>query len=109
MDTSLCSQFVIAFGTLQANGAITLPDNFESYKRLRTSTSKLILAVGGATAGTYVFQQVAATASTRATFAQNCLNLVKNSGLDGIDIDWEFPGTADRDTFVALHKDLKAK
>ncbi len=86
-----------------------LPDNFANFKKLKTANSKLVLAIGGATAGTAVFQQNAATAASRARFAKNVLNLVVNNGLDGIDVDWEFPGASDRETFVALHSDLKAR
>lgn len=109
VDTRHCSVFVIAFGTLDASGNVGVPANFADFKKLKTSNSKLILALGGASAGTSIFKQNAATTASRATFAQNCLNLVKNNGLDGIDIDWEFPDSSDRGTFVALHSDLKAK
>lgn len=109
VDTNLCSIFILAFGTLDASGNVGVPDNFANFKKLKTPTSKLILALGGATADPSVFKQNAATASSRAKFAQNCLNLVKNYGLDGLDIDWEFPNSEDRTTYVALHQDLKAK
>jgi len=36
------------------------------------------------------------------------VNMVVHNGLDGIDIDWEFPDASDRATYVALHADLKA-
>lgn len=109
INPSYCSIFVIAFGTLDGNGNVGLPDNFANFKKLKTANSKLLLAVGGATAGTAVFQQNAATAASRARFAKNVLNLVVANGLDGIDIDWEFPDASDRSTFVALHADLKAR
>lgn len=109
ITSSYCSIFVIAFGSLDANGNVGLPDNFANFKKLRTANSKLVLAIGGATAGTAVFQQNAATAASRARFSKNVLNLVVNNGLDGIDIDWEFPDASDRATFVALHSDLKAR
>lgn len=109
INPSLCSIFVIAFGTLDGNGNVGLPDNFASFKKLRTANTKLVLAIGGATAGTAVFKQIAATPASRARFAKNALNLVVNNGLDGIDIDWEFPDTGDRAIFVALHSDLKAR
>lgn len=102
--------FMISFGTIDASGNVGLPSNFANFKKLRTSTSKLLLAVGGASADAKsAFTQVSSTAAGRATFAQNCLNIVKNNGLDGIDIDWEFPDSTERANFVALHQDLKNK
>lgn len=109
INPSYCSIFVIAFGSLDGNGNIGLPDNFANFKKLKTANSKLVLAIGGATAGTAAFKQNAATAASRTRFAKNALNVVANNGLDGIDIDWEFPEASDRSTFVALHSDLKAR
>lgn len=109
ISPSYCSVFVIAFGTLDGNGNVGLPDNFANFRKLKTTGTKLVLAIGGATAGTAVFKQIAATVASRARFAKNVLNLIVNNGLDGIDIDWEFPDASDRATFVALHSDLKAR
>lgn len=102
--------FMISFGTIDASGNVGLPSNFANFKKLKTATSKLILAIGGASwAAKNAFTQVSSTAAGRATFAQNCLNIVKNNGLDGIDIDWEFPENSERANYVALHQDLKNK
>lgn len=109
INPSLCSIFVIAFGTVDGSGNVGLPDNFANFKALRTANTKLVLAIGGATAGTGVFKQIAATAASRARFAKNVFNLLVNNGLDGIDIDWEFPDASDRAIFVALHSDLKVR
>lgn len=81
----------------------------ENFLKLKTPTSKVLLAVGGQTAGTWGFSQTASTPASRANFAQQCLNIVTKHNLDGIDIDWEFPTNAQRADFVKLHQDLKAK
>uniref|UniRef100_A0A336MD41 CSON015395 protein n=1 Tax=Culicoides sonorensis TaxID=179676 RepID=A0A336MD41_CULSO len=110
VDTSLCTMFMISFGTVDSNGNIGLPSNFANFKKLRTANSKLLLALGGADWNSKnAFTQIAASAAKRATFAQNCLNVVKNNGLDGIDIDWEFPDSNERANFVLLHQDVKNK
>uniref|UniRef100_A0A336KY38 CSON000037 protein n=1 Tax=Culicoides sonorensis TaxID=179676 RepID=A0A336KY38_CULSO len=110
VNTSLCTMFMISFGTVDSNGNIGLPSNFANFKKLRTANSKLLLAIGGAswTAKT-AFSAIAASATTRTTFAQNCLNVVQSNGLDGVDIDWEFPDSSDRTNFVALHQAIKNK
>lgn len=34
------------------------------------------------------------TAANRQTMANNIANFVKSNGLDGINIDWEYPGVS---------------
>ncbi len=53
---------------------------------------KLLVSVGGW--GAKNFTDAALTDSSRARFARSAVQMVKNYGLDGIDIDWEFPGQA---------------
>ena len=38
------------------------------------------------------FPVMAADAESRATFASQCVDLIKNYNFDGIDLDWEYPG-----------------
>lgn len=41
------------------------------------------------------FPSLAASEAARTKFAQQCVDLIKAYGFDGIDIDWEYPGYAD--------------
>lgn len=50
---------------------------------------KVLLSVGGWGAGN--FSEMAADAGHRKKFSENCLAAVKKYGLDGIDLDWEYP------------------
>lgn len=106
VDTKLCSTFVIAFATISGNGAITVPSNINNFLKLKTPTSKLTLSLGGGSAGVAGWRSIAGNATTRSVFAQNCLNICRDYGLDGVDVDWEFPDTDDRATFVALHQSI---
>ncbi len=50
---------------------------------------KFVLSVGGWGAGG--FSLMCRTAEGREAFAASCLKVVEKHGLDGIDIDWEYP------------------
>lgn len=77
---------------------------------------KVLLSVGGW--GARGFSGAAATKETRAVFIQSAQEIVAQYGLDGIDLDWEYPVNgawglvesqpADRDNFTALLKELRA-
>ena len=61
------------------------------------------------------FPAMAASASSRANFASQCVDLIKEYGFDGIDIDWEYPGyeehsgtAADKENFNLLLDDVRA-
>lgn len=51
---------------------------------------KLLVSVGGW--GADGFSDAALTSKSRNTFSESAVDLIKTYGLDGIDIDWEFPG-----------------
>ena len=75
---------------------------------------KVLLSVGGWEAGN--FSEMAADETHRKNFCKNCLNAVTKYGLDGIDIDWEYPTSSmagissspnDTQNFTLLMKDLR--
>ena len=53
----------------------------------------VILSIGGWTAGG--FSEMASTDKRRKSFAKDCKRIVKEYGLDGIDIDWEYPSCSE--------------
>lgn len=55
--------------------------------------TKIVLSVGG-WGGSYWFSSACSSSGNRATFTNALKNAVITFGLDGIDIDWEYPNSA---------------
>ncbi|HYF64280.1 MAG TPA: glycosyl hydrolase family 18 protein [Herpetosiphonaceae bacterium] len=69
---------------------------------------KVLISVGGWNNGDdRAFEEIAASSAKRATFATNLNNFMLQYGLDGIDIDWEYP-EAD-DAYTELIAAIRAK
>ena len=75
---------------------------------------KVMLSVGGWGSGR--FSEMASDPQRRMSFAEDCLAAVVRYGLDGIDIDWEYPTSDaagissspdDRENFNLLMRDLR--
>lgn len=84
--------------------------------RKQNPNLKVLLSVGGW--GARGFSGAAATPEARAVFIRSAQEVVEKYGLDGIDLDWEYPVNgawglvasqpADRDNFTPLLKELRA-
>lgn len=84
--------------------------------RKQNPNLKVLLSVGGW--GARGFSGAAATKETRAVFIQSVQEIIEKYGLDGIDLDWEYPVNGawglvesqptDRANFTALLKELRA-
>ena len=77
---------------------------------------KILLSIGGWESGR--FSEMAADANYRKSFVNDCQRVVKEFGLDGIDIDWEYPTSNaagisaspdDKENFTLLMNDLRKK
>jgi chitinase len=77
-------------------------------QKKKGKTLPLILSVGGWTPSS-VFPAIAADPVRRSRFAANCVAFMKQEGFDGIDIDWEYPKSADTANFTELIKAFRAE
>ena len=118
-DPTVMTHINYAFGTVNEtfNGVnIQNPDRLRMIVGLKQQNLelKVLLSIGGWTAGR--FSEMAATAETRSAFAKDCKRIVDDFGLDGIDMDWEYPSSSeagissspdDIDNFTLLMKELR--
>jgi chitinase len=80
---------------------------------------KVLISLGGQAGNVAGFVTAAATAAGRAALASSCIDMfvkgniaagVTAPGLfDGFNIDWEFPGPADKQNFTALLKEFRTQ
>ncbi|RSH80958.1 uncharacterized protein EHS24_008387 [Apiotrichum porosum] len=91
-----------AFAEPTSSGGLTFDVSDEGSLLTRLATlahaagKKVKLSVGGWTGSAY-FSTLCASSSKRATFIANIVAAVTKYDLDGIDIDWEYPGAEGAD------------
>ena len=112
-----------AFARIDAEGKAVLPhpgvpDNLQYLRSLQAKNPqlKILLSVGGWEAEG--FSDAAASAASRETFARSVVALLREHSLDGVDLDWEYPGQSvagiksrpeDKQNFTALLKEMRAQ
>lgn len=110
-----------AFARIDADGRIAFPfpnlaPALQSVVALKKQNPQLriIVSVGGWTADG--FSDAALTDASRDTFAKSAVDLLRESGADGIDLDWEYPGQGvagikyrpqDKQNFTLMLKKLR--
>ncbi|KAH7394065.1 glycoside hydrolase superfamily [Phaeosphaeria sp. MPI-PUGE-AT-0046c] len=71
---------------------------------------KVLLSIGG---WTYTntkknLDPVGASDTARKNFAASCVNMIKNYGFDGIDVDWEYPQSEEQgDQFLSMLREVR--
>lgn len=110
IDYTSLTHIAHAFVIPNSDGSLRI-DSWYLYPQLITEAHKnnvkVLAAVGGfgQSAG---FSPMAANASAREKFITNMVNFCKTHGYDGVDLDWEYPGAADRANFATLVSELRA-
>ena len=123
VDAHSMTRINYAFALL-ASGRVVLsnPDdaaNLEQLTALRKQnpTLQILLSIGG-WGGSGGFSDAALTSQSRAVFIESAAAVVKQFDLDGLDVDWEYPGLAgagnkfraeDKANFTLLLRELRVR
>lgn len=122
IDPTRLTHINFAFGRIEG-GKVVLPQprvgaNLAYLRSLKESNPRLkvLLSVGGWEAEG--FSDAALSAASRSAFAESVVALLREHSLDGVDIDWEYPGQSvagiksrpeDKHNFTALLQALRAR
>jgi GH18 family chitinase len=97
---------VNASGTLDAVNPTTLASVIA---KARANNAKVFVGINDGTGdGKTNFKNMASSATGRNNFVKDVMNKVRQYGFDGVDMDWEFPTTADGTdaTYSLMMKEL---
>ncbi|KAI1465659.1 glycoside hydrolase family 18 protein [Daldinia caldariorum] len=90
------------FGKIARDMSVSIDDThkqWDDFKKLNASGIKVILSLGGwgdsTDPATYDILRATMSTNGRETFTNNVAKFANDEGLDGIDIDWEYPGAPD--------------
>lgn len=118
-DPSLVTHINYAFGHVDSTFSKVVIDResrLQEIANLKKNAPhlKVLLSIGGWGSGR--FSEMAADEQCRLSFARDCRRVVDQFGLDGIDIDWEYPTSraagisasdADTENYTLLMRDIR--
>ncbi|ELT96742.1 hypothetical protein CAPTEDRAFT_109221, partial [Capitella teleta] len=114
INAHLCTHIIIAFARLDWQNLDIQPlewndeATYAVFRELKVENPelKVLVAVGGWNVGSWTFSQLTATETSRRIFAENVVQFLNKEGLDGLDVDWEYPVDAQQqfsELLEALH------
>ncbi|MDF2909081.1 MAG: glycoside hydrolase family 18 [Herbinix sp.] len=112
IDVSKLTHINYAFANIGSDYKITLgypdvdPANLTKLVTLKRSNPnlKLLIAVGG-WSWSARFSDAALTDASRTVFADSCVDFIVKYGMDGVDIDWEYPVSGGLSTNIRRPED----
>ncbi|TPX08096.1 uncharacterized protein E0L32_010163 [Thyridium curvatum] len=112
IDSSAYTHIHFAFGTLTADYEVQTGDELSSYQFSQfklIKNARKVLSFGGwdfsTFPATYAIFRNGVTPANRLKMATNIANFIKKHNLDGVDIDWEYPGAPDLPGIPPASKD----
>jgi hypothetical protein len=112
LDTTSSTHIFFSFGVFDDKYSISVGDTlsnfeFEGFKRL--SGVKRVLSIGGWTfstdPSTYFLFRNGVLPANRQALANSIANFVNSHGLDGVNLDWEYPGVSVSAPYVKSYND----
>lgn len=97
LDPHLCSHILLAFAQVSENFTLLhlQPNHFKIYNQvldLKKINPNLKVIISVTDGGTGNFARAVSTRANRIAFTESVLEFVIEHRLDGVDLDWEFPG-----------------
>ncbi|KAI4274222.1 MAG: hypothetical protein LQ337_004074 [Flavoplaca oasis] len=126
IDVEGLTHLYFAFAKISPTTYSIVPDNpgdvelYRPFTKLRSSNLETWIAIGGFDFSDpgptrFTWSEIAADPTKRAAFIKSCVDFMSEYGFQGVDLDWEYPGSPERGgsradiaNFVTLVKDMRA-
>lgn len=107
----MCNVVNYAFFSVNTSGLLTVnnPTTLQAViTKARANNAKVFVSINDDTGNEANFKNMASTPAGRNNFIRDVMSKVRQYQFDGVDMDWEFPTTADGTdiTFTQLMKEL---